>query len=125
MASGTGRRVPPWPVAVAAALIALLAAASAVTTVVALFGGLVPLAVVALILLFVSGSTALGMWQGRRGARVIACLVSGAVVALGLLQLDESGPAVLLLLIPSVVIIAFSTLPAQSRAWFRPPGARP
>jgi hypothetical protein len=115
-------RVAPWPVATAAALVALFALGSIIMIVIALIGGLIPLALVGLVLLLVSGSTALGVWQGRRGARVVASLISGIILLTGLRLLDENGPTALLLLIPSVLIVAFLTLPAQSRAWFRPPG---
>jgi len=124
MALDSRRRATPWPVGLAASLIALSGLVSIVVSIIALIGGLVPAALTGLIVLFVSWSTALGVRQGRRGARVVALLISGAIVATGPRLLDANGPTALLVLIPAVLVIALLALPAQSRAWFRPPGTQ-
>ena len=121
MAPEDRRRAAPWPVGIAAALIALFALGSIVMIVIALIGGLIPLALMGLVLLLVSGSTALGVWQGRRGGRMVAFFISGTILVTSLRLFDANGPTALLALLSSVLIIAFLTLPAQARAWFRPP----
>ena len=60
MALDSRRRATPWPVGLAASLIALSGLVSIVVSIIALIGGLVPAALTGLIVLFVSWSTALG-----------------------------------------------------------------
>ena len=114
------RPAPPWPVAAAVAVVALFALGSIVMIVLGLVGSLIPLAVIGAIGLFVSGSTALGLWQGRRGARVVACLIGLAILATSLRLIADNGAFALLPVAASALVVAFLTVPARSRAWFRP-----
>lgn len=90
---------PPGPVLAVAAFHALLAAALVIFAVAMVIAGAPALALIGLVA-FLPGSVALGLWQGNRGARIMAILLT----------------------IPSVVgaLVVFLLLaaPESSRAWF-------
>jgi hypothetical protein len=93
---------PPTPVVVAIVIYALLAAVFLVTgVVVAIAGGAPAFALFSLIALL-PGSVALGLWQGNRGARVVAIMFGFSSIVAG------------------IVMILLLAAPASSRAWFTP-----
>ena len=100
--SGTPR-TPPAPVIAVVVIVALPAVPILAFGIIGTFldnKPLVPLWLLAAVYLAMIGSTAHGLWQGRRGARVVA-------IILGLMTL-----------VGAVVIIVLLTAPASSRAWF-------
>src|SRR4051794_22814747 len=87
----TDRRTPPWPAAVTAGLLALATLSTVASVVVSFVLGFPIVAVPLLVLVAVFASTTEGVWRGRRGARVSACVIGVAVMLVGLQQLGESG----------------------------------
>ncbi len=92
-------RRPPGPVVAVAVIHALLAAALVIFAVGMLIAGAPGLALLGLVGLL-PGSVALGLWQGHRGARVVAILLTIPSLV---------GPLVVFLLL---------AVPESSRAWF-------
>lgn len=90
-------RRPPGPVVAVAAFHGLLAAGALIFAVAMLIAGAPGLALLGLVGLL-PGSVALGLWQGNRGARVVAILLTlpsvvGALVVFLLLAVPESSRA--------------------------------
>ncbi|GAA2333212.1 hypothetical protein [Streptomyces violaceusniger] len=94
-------RSPPKPVAAAIVFYALFAAAMLIFAIGIAIAGGGWLALLGLVTLL-PGSVALGLWQGNRGARVVA-------IAFGF-------PSIVV----SIVMILLLAVPKSSRAWFTP-----
>lgn len=92
-----GKRVPPAPVIVAIVYVGLWAVSFVVLGIGLAIAGGEPAAALLALGGLVPGATALGLWQGNRGARVVAILLFGVVLGLLLLA-----------------------VPWSSRAWFTP-----
>lgn len=98
-ATGTpgGKRVPPAPVLAVIVFVGFLAVSVVVFGIgLAIAVGEPAASLLALVGLF-PGATALGLWQGNRGARVVAILFFGVL--------------------PGLLLLA---LPSSARAWFNP-----
>ena len=93
------RSSPPGPVAAVAAFDALLAAAPLIFAVVMLAAGASGLALLGLVALL-PGAVALGLWQGNRGARVAAIILT------------------LPSLVGALIVTLLLVVPESSRAWF-------
>ncbi|WP_461057324.1 hypothetical protein [Streptomyces pseudoechinosporeus] len=93
---------PPAPVVGAVVIYVLMAAFILVSgVVIAITGGEPGFALLSLVALL-PGSIALGLWQGNRGARVVAIFFG------------------FLTLLLAIVMILLLTAPQSSRAWFTP-----
>ncbi|MDO0938718.1 hypothetical protein QQY66_46010 [Streptomyces sp. DG2A-72] len=115
MPSGEMHR-PPAPIIAAVALNGLLAAFPLVVAILFVTGGEPAGAVVALFALL-PGLAAYGLWQGNRGARVVAI---GEGVVIGLLGLRAADVAGLGALLFGAVVIVLLAGTDTSRAWFTP-----
>lgn len=113
---------PPAPVATAAvtlAVAALLPLGLLIAGTLAGAGGdlIFPLAIVVLVVIAICASAAYGLWQGRRGSRVVTIVVGGMMVASGLSTLGTSALGLLGMVI-GAGLIALVVVPESSRVWF-------
>ncbi|MFF4029051.1 hypothetical protein ACFYZ2_04665 [Streptomyces sviceus] len=90
---------PPPPVLAAVVIYALLAAGPVLLAIVMVMAGRPAGALFALVA-FLPGMTALGLWQGNYGAKIVAILMGFATLALG------------------IVMICLLVAPKSARAWF-------
>ena len=113
---------PPWTIVTVVAVLGLLALLMLGIAVVALFGGTagLPWALMLLLVFLMFAATALGLWRGRRGARIIGLVIGGAFVLAGLNGLGRGGPALPYVLAGALVVVAL--LHRSSRAWTAPAG---
>ncbi|MFJ4198356.1 hypothetical protein ACIP2Y_01800 [Streptomyces sviceus] len=93
---------PPAPVIAAVVLWALPAGVMLLASVVGAMDKGNPVVLLFALLGFLPGMTALGLWQGNRGARVVA-IVFGLAYGVGV-----------------IVMILLLTVPRSSRDWFTP-----
>lgn len=101
MSSDKARR-PPAPVVVAAVAYALLAAVPLITGAVVAIASGAPAWLLFSLVALLPGAVAHGLWQGNRGARVVAIMgVFPSVVG-------------------TIVMILLLSVPESSRAWFAP-----
>src|SRR5215218_6074948 len=111
-------RIPPWPVAAAAGVFALLTLGMFATVLVLFVAREIVIGVALLSIVTVLALTAHGLWQGRRGARLVAGVVAAAAVVTGVQRLGEGDLTGLLLLAAVALTGAALTLPRASREWF-------
>lgn len=107
---------PPSPVVTAVAINGLLAAFPVVMAIWFVTGRESAGAVVALFALM-PGLTAYGLWQGNRGARVVAICEGALIALLGLRTADVTGLSATLV---GLLLILLLAGPGSSRAWFTP-----
>lgn len=98
------------------ALTALPAVAILVIAILVSFAKGDPAGLLFILVALLPGATAFGLWQGNRGARVVAIIIGvGAISA-------SSAPGVYrgALIIYAVAVILMLVAPRSSRAWFTP-----
>jgi uncharacterized small protein (DUF1192 family) len=112
------RGTAPAPVIAAAAIVGLGALPLLAVGIIMAVADmpLVPVFLIVAIGLAICGSTAGGLWQGRRGARVVTVVVGAMVALRGLTVVPD--PVGLLALAGGVAVIVLVTAPSSSRAWF-------
>lgn len=112
---------PPAPVATAAVSIAAAALMPLGVLIVGILAGagglIIPLAMVVFVGITICAPTAYGLWQGRRGSRVVTIVVGGMVVVYGLSTLG-TGVLGLLGMVIGAGSIALVVVPRSSRDWF-------
>ncbi|MFJ4467302.1 hypothetical protein ACIP2X_07285 [Streptomyces sp. NPDC089424] len=108
-------RRPPAPVIAVIALMALPAAAILVIAIVVSATG-EPAGLLLALLALLPGAAALGLWQGNRGARVVAIMIGVAAIPASNASGVYSGPPI----IYGATVILLLIAPKSSRAWFTP-----
>lgn len=98
------------------ALTALPAVAILVTAIVVSFAKGDPAGLLFVFLAILPGAAAFGLWQGNRGARVVAILIGVAAFPASSTPGVYSG----VVIIYGVTVILLLVAPKSSRAWFTP-----
>ena len=111
---------PPWTILAVVGVLGVLALLMLGLAVVAMFGGAtgLPWALMLLLVFVVFAATALGLWQRRRGARIIGLVIGVTFILAGLNALGQGGPALLYAVAGLLVVAAL--LHRSSRAWTAP-----
>ncbi|MGW0822338.1 hypothetical protein [Streptomyces sp. NPDC002845] len=107
-------RRPPTPVIAVIALTALPAVSVLVITMIVVFAEGDPAGALFVLLALLPGAAAFGLWQGNRGARVVAIMIGAAAFPAS----NAPGVYGLALIVYGLTIILLLVAPRSSRAWF-------
>ncbi|MFJ8335400.1 hypothetical protein [Streptomyces sp. NPDC094437] len=110
-------RRPPLPVLATIALFALPAVAIVVIALAVFAVDGDPVVLLFILPALLPAATALGLWQGNRGARVVAVLLGVGTVSAAANTPGPTGPPFAM---AGLAIILLLTTARSSRAWFAP-----
>ena len=112
---------PPWPIIAVTAVLSLLALLMLGIAVVALFGGTdgLPWALLLLVVFLVFAATALGLWQRRRGARIIGLVIGVAFILAGMSAIGRGQGAAAPYAVAGALMVA-ALLLRSSKEWTAP-----
>jgi hypothetical protein len=114
---------PPWTIITVVAVLGVLSLLMLGLAVVAMFGGTdgLPWALMLLLVFGVFAATALGLWQRRRGARIIGLVIGVAFILAGLGAVGQSRGSGLPYVLAGALVVG-ALLHRSSRAWTTPAG---